>query len=75
MNCKSLKFSRHAFERMFERDIDPDFIVSIVANGEIIANYPEDRPFPSVLILGFIANQPLHVVAARDPSSGECHIR
>jgi hypothetical protein len=74
MNCGSLKFSRHAFERMFQRSIDPDSVAQIMATGEIIADYADDQPFPSVLLLGFHAGQPLHVVAARDPSSSECHI-
>ncbi|MBI4588106.1 MAG: DUF4258 domain-containing protein [Candidatus Rokubacteria bacterium] len=32
--------------------------------GEIIEEYPEDRPYPSCLILGPAAGRPLHVVCA-----------
>jgi hypothetical protein len=34
--------------------------------GEVIEDYPEDRPFPSALFLGFPGGDPLHVVAAFD---------
>lgn len=47
MNCKAFHFSRHAFERMFQRGIDPDAVAKIITNGEIIADYPDDQPFLS----------------------------
>ena len=74
MDCKSLHFSRHAFERMFQRGIDPDAVARLVSSGEVIADYPDDLPFPSPLILGFHGGQPVHAVVARDPGSGECHL-
>jgi len=46
-------FSRHAFERMFQRGINPDAVAQLVANGEVIADYPDDQPFPSALLLDF----------------------
>lgn len=46
MNCEIVHYSRHAFERMFERAITPEVIREVVTKGEIIANYPDDRPFP-----------------------------
>ncbi|MGH8550878.1 MAG: DUF4258 domain-containing protein [Methylococcales bacterium] len=64
----------HAFERMFQRSMDPDAVQRIVAEGKTIADYPDDQPFSSVLLLGFYAGEPLHVVVARDPNSGEGHI-
>ena len=39
-----------------------------VLSGQIINEYPEDKPYPSVLILGFTRNRrPIHVVAAHEP--------
>jgi hypothetical protein len=36
---------------------------------EILADYPDDRPYPSCLLLGFTkATRPLHLVAAFDES-------
>lgn len=51
MNCTAIHHSRHAFERMFERAIPPGVILKIIAKGEIIGDYPEDHPYPNVLIL------------------------
>ncbi len=74
MDCSSVRFTRHAFERMFERSVAPEAIVRIIREGEIIASYPDDQPFPSVLILGFNYEEPLHLVVARDPASGTCFV-
>jgi len=36
-------------------------------NGKIIENYPEDRPLPSHLVLGYtIKQRPIHAVIAID---------
>ena len=36
-----------------------------VGGGEVIESYPEDRPYPSVLILGRTSSgRPLHLVCA-----------
>lgn len=57
---------------MFERAISPKLILEIVAKGEIIADYPEDRPYPSALILGFEQARPIHIVLARNATTSEC---
>lgn len=69
MDCSEVKFSGHAVQRMFERDISKAAIMTIINNGEIIQHYPGSV---SVLILGFAGNRPLHVVVARLPESGTC---
>ena len=74
MDCRQLYFSRHAFERMFQRGIDPDAVIQVVANGEVLADYPDDQPFPSALMLGFHAGQPIHAVVARDPVAADCYL-
>jgi uncharacterized protein DUF4258 len=74
MDCKNLHFSRHAFERMFQRGIDPDAVAQVISSGEVIADYPDDQPYRSTLLLGFHGGQPVHAVVARDPGSGECHL-
>lgn len=35
--------------------------------------YPDDRPLPSALLLGYAGGKPLHVVLARD-AAGTCQI-
>ena len=38
---------------------------------EILEDYPDDRPHPSCLVLGFTkADRPLHLVAAFDAAAG-----
>lgn len=64
----------HALQRMFERAIRPATIRGLLRFGEVIAEYPDDRPFPSQLILGRVAGQPIHVVAAVNAANRRCHI-
>jgi hypothetical protein len=58
VKCRTLLYSRHAFERMFQRAIPPEAIEQIIATGEQIAAYPDDTPFPSMLSLGSHAGTP-----------------
>lgn len=73
MECKTLQFSRHAFERMFQRGIEPSAVARIVAEAELVIEYPDDKPFPSALLLGFHDAQAIHVVVARS-TEGDCHL-
>lgn len=74
MHCTNIRFSRHAIERMFERAIRPEDVRNVVAAGKSIAEYPDDTPYPSTLLLGFVDRTPVHVVVAKDATSGTCHI-
>lgn len=74
MECKEVQFSRHAIERMFQRGFRPDHVRDTLANGEVIADYPDDKPFASRLLLYLIDGQPLHVVVASDPVEQTCII-
>ena len=57
-------FSGHVFKRMAERKFSPETIKSVIENGTVIKNYPDDTPYPSRLILGFDGKRPVHVVSA-----------
>ena len=61
----------HAVERMFGRDISVSDISKTLKSGKIIENYPEDKPYPSKLILGFVEDRPIHVVAAENKIDNE----
>lgn len=74
MECSAVRFTRHAFERLFARGITPDAVIRIINEGEAIASYPDDAPFPSALILGFENQEPVHVVVAKDPTTGICYV-
>ena len=74
MDFKSVVFSGHAVRRMFESGIRRDEVVEVLLEGAVIAEYPEDTPFPSCLVLGLTAGRALHVVAALDHEMETCHI-
>lgn len=74
MKCQEISFTRHAFERMFLRSINPDQIRDIVESGETIIEYSDDTPFPSLLLLGYSDKRPIHVLVGRDSSTATCYI-
>jgi hypothetical protein len=49
---------------MFARSISPDAVRHVVEEGEIIASYDDDTPHPSILLVGFQENNPLHGLLA-----------
>jgi hypothetical protein len=40
--------------------------------GEIIREYPDERPYPCYLVLGWVEGRPLHVLDALDAPSRQC---
>jgi hypothetical protein len=48
--------------------------MDVIRLGEVIAEYLDDDPFPSSLLLGFVENRPLHVVVAMELSSKNCYV-
>jgi Domain of unknown function (DUF4258) len=54
----------HAGQRMLERRITYRELETVLRSGEIIEEYPDDRPYPSRLMLGWCGQRPVHVVAA-----------
>lgn len=62
----------HSFRRMFEKEISPDDVLDVIRNGEIIQEYPDDKPYPSFLILKFVNNRPIHVVVAKNNADNLC---
>ncbi|MBD9356864.1 DUF4258 domain-containing protein [Methylomonas albis] len=59
-----LIYRKHAIIRMFERGITDQDIRSVLVGGEVIANYPNDTPYPSQLVLGWVNGNPIHVLSA-----------
>lgn len=70
MADKKLIFSVHAVRRMFHRGISTDDVHYVVINGKTIEEYPDDTPYPSRLVLGWVGEHPLHVVTA-DNTEGQ----
>ena len=53
----------HAVVRSKQRGIKTEDMEKAILNGEIIEEYPNDKPFPSCLIYGHTPDcRPLHVV-------------
>ena len=67
----TLVFSTHALRRMLRDGISSDEVRTVLESGERIEHYPDDRPYPSYLALGWLARRPLHVVAAADADLSE----
>ncbi len=74
MDFDQLVFTGHAAKRIFERGILTAEIRQVLTSGEVIADYPNDTPYPSCLMLGWIGSRPLHVVAALDGATRTCYV-
>lgn len=60
-----VNWTTHCILRMEERKINTYDVHNCIKNGEIIENYPIDKPDPSCLVFGLDVNgQFLHVVVA-----------
>lgn len=64
INFTHIIYRAHAYQRMFERGINEADIRKVLLEGEVIMDYPDDRPYPSYLVLGWCDKRPIHVVAA-----------
>lgn len=64
MEFVEIKFSGHAIRQMFQRDLKRDDVLTVIRRGEVIIDYPDDTPYPSCLLLGFVNDVPIHVVLA-----------
>ena len=63
----TLTISDKVYDKIESRRITPRHVRMAIMNGEIIEVYPDEKPDPRVLIMGYIAdNNPLHVVIAID---------
>lgn len=69
--CSNFIFSGHAVNAMISRNILVDEVVAVIEWGEVIANYPDDKPYPSKPLLNFINGIPIHVVVAQNDNN-EC---
>ena len=60
----TVRFTRHALEKMYERGISPEACEKVARGGEVVESYPEDAPFPSELRMGRVNDRVLHVVVS-----------
>lgn len=74
MDYQTLVFSGHAVKQMFQRKISRDEVKVVLNEGEVIAEYPDDRPYPSYLMLRIVNQRPIHVVAAKDAETQTVYV-
>jgi hypothetical protein len=70
----NIEWQRHALERMMERGITRAAVNEVLLIGEVIEDYPDDKPYPSALILGRVGEETYHVVTALDPANDWCFV-
>ena len=63
---ENIAVTNHARMRFAEREIALDDIEKAIETGQIIEEYPGDKPFPSCLIFGNSKGRVLHVCASID---------
>ena len=71
MAFKRLVFRVHAVRRMVARGISEHEVRHVLDTGHVIEDYPQDQPYPSRLVLGFLGSRPVHVVAAENTQDQE----
>jgi len=69
-----IEWQTHALERMMKRGISREIVKQVLLEGEMIEDYPDDKPFPTALFLGLFEGKPFHVVIALDSLSGYCFV-
>lgn len=60
----TIEWRIHALQQISIRNISRKDILEILFSGEVIESYPDDSPYPSFLLSGFVNFHPLHVVIA-----------
>ncbi len=65
IKAKRIRITDHADEEAYNDTLSLEEIYSSVLTGEVIEQYPDDKPYPSCLIYGKnIKNEPIHSVWA-----------
>jgi hypothetical protein len=59
---------------MISRNITDEDVKKVVDTGEIIREYPQDKPYPSKLLFKMILDRPIHVVVGRIEGTLACII-
>jgi hypothetical protein len=66
MKSWQLQFRLHAVQRMYQRGIAARDVRDVIEGGDVIEDYPDDKPYPSCLLLGHVHGRPVHVMLAKD---------
>jgi len=71
---KRYEWRKHSLARLEERNIRQDEVLEVILKGEIIEDYPQNKPFPSCLLFKIVNNRPLHVVISVDKENRRLYI-
>jgi hypothetical protein len=69
-----IEWQTHALERMMKRGISREIVKQVLLEGEIVEDYPDDKPLPTALFSGWFQGEPFHIVTALDTLSGCCFV-
>ena len=70
----NFEWRKHTLIRLAQRGIFQDIVLKVILEGEVIEDYPKDKPFPSSLIFKMIEHEPYHVVVSFDIESRKAYI-
>lgn len=71
----TVNYRVHATRRMFNRKISNQDVNLLLDSGEVIEEYGEDFPLPSILVNGLsTAENPLHAVIGIDHDMKQLHV-
>jgi len=66
IRAKRYRLTKHATIVRLERGITLAELEQALLTGEIIERYPDAKPYPSCLVLGWLpSGDPLHIVCSR----------
>lgn len=74
LTADRFEWRKHVLQRLAERGISQSTVLEILSSGECIEEYPDDKPYPSALFLGWVGDRPLHAVAALDTKNNWAYI-
>ncbi len=74
IKSEKYEWRKHTLRRLAERGISQEAVIEVIIKGEVIEDYPEDRPFPSCLMLGWVEGTPFHVVVSLDEKENTAYI-
>ena len=69
-----IEWSKHILARLLSRNIPQRAVRETIIAGEVIEDYPQDRPFPSCLVLAWVDGTPYHVVVSLDETTDTVYV-
>jgi len=70
----NFEWRKHTLVRLAERNISQNVVLEVILKGEVIEDYPEDRPFSSCLMFKVVKGKPFHIVVSLDEQNQKAYI-